>query len=687
MNEVSLKRLLDLSVLSESDPPELKSVYRAAVETLDLLTIDYQTIRDLVRLSGTSDITLHLMLMALFSSLAEGSVCLKLTPESLTAKVKPLCGGKTGAMVRAMLGSIGDATSLVHVRDESSPALFDDPREAYKPLVLVRSGEDRFLYFHKFHAAERAARAALAALLSREPVFPVQPDALSAALDAVLSEKPVCLNGAPALLNAAQKLGAVLPVLKNFVLISGGPGTGKTFIVLTLLRIAVRLGVTPDRIRIAAPTGRAAQKLTDSIQRGIDSIAEPDPRDDSLASLQGETLHRLLRYSPSRNDYLHNVNNPVPADLVVIDEASMIDIVLLGRLFEALDEKACLVMLGDRNQLPSVEAGSVLADLIPGGRTAAFTRSMADTLSRFFPDTEPPAAGYAPGDAVPALADRVVILHESYRSEERIKAIAEGINRQDPSILDRIPEWDRKEPLPESGVWLTGPAPAGESGLRDMRRILSSWADRHYGSDRAGGDSYRFLIEGISGTDLDTENPATAGAIGMILSRLDDARILTPLRTGLSGTAGINAHLMEKLGGIFDPAGRDRVFSGAPVIITKNDYDKGLFNGDVGVILRGTGGRYFGAFARMDGIRLFPVESLPAFEPSFAITVHKSQGSEYGSVFLALPEGTPERLLTTEILYTGLTRAKKLVVIHGARPLLSQAIQTRTERSSRILYT
>lgn len=687
MNEVSLKRLLDLSVLSESDPPELKSVYRAAVENLDLLTIDYQTIRDLMRLAGTRDTTLHLVLLALFSSLAEGSVCLKLTPESLNKKLKPLCGDKTGAMVRAILGSIGTYTSLVHIRDESSPVLFEDRRESYKPLVLVKAGKDRFLYFHKYHVAEKAAREALAALLAREPGLKAEPEALTASLNEVLYEKPVRLNGAPARLNSGQKLGVVLPALKNFVLISGGPGTGKTFIVLALLRIAVRLGIKPDRIRIAAPTGRAAQKLTDSIRLGIASIAERGPGDESLASLQGETLHRLLQYSPSRNDYLHNADNAVPADLVVIDEASMIDISLLGRLFEALDEKACLVMLGDRNQLPSIEAGAILADLIPGDRAMAFTDSMADEVRRYFPDSALPAAGESRSNGAPVLIDRVVILQESYRSEERIKAIAEGINRQDPSVLDRIPEWDRKGVLPEDGVWLASPAPGGKGGISETRSILSSWAARHYESDREEGDSYRSLIERISGTELNTEDPATVGTIRTILSRLDDARILSPLRTGLSGTAGINAYLMEKLGSIFDPSGRDSVFSGAPVIIMKNDYDKGLFNGDVGVILKGTGGRYFGAFARMDGISLFPVESLPSFEPSFAITVHKSQGSEYGSVFLALPDGTPERLLTTEILYTGLTRAKKLVVIHAARLLLLQAIQNRAERTSRILYT
>ncbi len=688
MNDVSLQRLLDLSVISESDPPELKSIYRAAIEELDILAIDYQTIRDLVRLSGSADITLHLILIALFTSLAEGSVCLKLTQESLKMKLAPLCGGKTAAWSKAIIGTIGTYPSLIHVSDESTPALFEDPHEAFKPLILVIAGGGQFLYFHKYYTAEKAASDALSALLSRESRFQAEPGSLASSLKEVLHERPVRLNGAPALLNSGQKLGVVLPAMKNFVVISGGPGTGKTFIVLTLLRVAVRLGVAPDRIRIAAPTGRAAQKLTDSIQRGIASISERDIRDDSLALLQGATLHRLLRYSPSRDDYLHNSYNPVPADLIVIDEASMIDIVLMGRLFEALDEGACLVMLGDRNQLPSIEAGAVMADLITNDRSMFFSSPAAETVRKIFPDADPVTTAELHRDTggPHSLTDRVVLLQESYRSEESIKAIAEGINRQDQTILDRIPEWDRRESLPKQGVWLTNPPTGGETGICELRGLLSSWAARHYESVQVDGTSYRSLIDEISESGLNTEDPTTVGSIKKILARLDEARILSPLRSGLSGTAGINGYLMEKLGWSFDRSGRGSVFSGAPVIITKNDYDKELFNGDVGVVLKDSGGRYFGAFARMDGIKLYPVESLPPFEPSFAITVHKSQGSEYGSVLLVIPEGAPERLLTTEILYTALTRAKKLVVIHATRPLLLQTIRNRTERVSRILF-
>ncbi len=688
VNELSFQRLMDLSVVSGSDTDDLKSIYRAAVENLDLLTVDYLTIRDLVRLSGSSDIALHLLLIAMFASLADGSVCLNCSPRSLERVLSPVCGAATGARVKDILNRIRNYPALVHCQDESAPALFEDPREAYKPLILAASGDGLFLYFQKYYAAEKAARDSLRAILGRNAKIPVDPVTLASVVRTVFHEKPLARGDEPVLLNGDQQLGVVLPALKNFVLISGGPGTGKTFIVLSLLRAMTRLGVPAGRILIAAPTGRAARKMTESILKGIASIRDRDAHDDSLLDLQGATLHRLLRYSPARDDYLHNRFNPLPADLIIIDEASMIDIVLLGKLFEAMPEGAAVVMLGDRNQLPSVEAGAVLTDLIPDDRDASLSAAMAETIQAIIPglpiNRHSKTARGRSAEGSDIFTDRVVILHESYRSEEAIKNIAGGINRQDRSVIAMIPEWDPRGELPMGGVWRIEPGSTGESPLGEMRRILSSWAARHYISPAVDGSSYRDLIEKISSRDLDENTEDMAPDIRKILGRLDEARILTPLRSGLSGAAGINRYLLEKLGPAFDPAGALALFNGAPIIITQNDYERGLFNGDVGLILKGSGGRRYGVFAWSDGIKLFPSETLPPHEPSFCITVHKSQGSEYGNVLLVLPEVMPDRLLTREILYTALTRAKQCVVIYAARPVLERAIGNRIERESRI---
>lgn len=688
VNELSFQRLMDISVVSASDTDDLKSIYRAAVENLDLLTVDYQTIRDLARLSGYSDISLHLLLIAMFASLADGSVCLNCSPRSLERVLSPVCGAATGGRVRDILHRIRNYPALVHCRDESAPSLFEDPREAYKPLILAASGDGLFLYFQKYFAAEQAARDSLRVILGRNAPAKTDQAGLASALRAVLHEKPLGRGDAPVILNAHQQLGVLLPALKNFVLISGGPGTGKTFIVLNLLRVLTRLGIPADRIRIAAPTGRAARKMTESIQRGIASIRDRLSHDDALLTLQGATLHRLLRYSPARDDYLYNRFNPLDADLIIIDEASMIDILLLGKLFEAVPEGATLVMLGDRNQLPSVEAGAVLADLIPGDRDVSFSDAMAASIGALLPDIainrKPPTGGASIQAVSDPFTDRVVILHGSYRSEEAIKHISEGFNRQDRSIIATIPEWDPRDNPPERGVWRIEPGMTGENPFREMRLILSSWAARHFDSPATDGSSYRDHIDKISSMDLDGNNEDMAPHIRSVLGYLDDARILTPLRSGLSGTAGINRYLLEKLGPSFDPTVTGILFNGAPIIITHNDYERGLFNGDVGLILKGRGGRRYAAFAWPDGIKLFPAETLPPCELSFCITVHKSQGSEYRNILLVLPEGTPERLLTREILYTALTRARQCVIIYASRPVLARAMENRIKRESRI---
>jgi exodeoxyribonuclease V alpha subunit len=691
MDEITMQLLNDLSVVSDSYPSELKSIYGAAVEKLDLRVIDYLTIRDLVKLSGSNSAALHLLLIALFISLSEGSVRLKLDSESLRKKLEPVAGAKTGAYAEQISGFLDRHSELACTVQAESPLLFDNPRDAFKPLIRVDGDDGRYVYFHKYFMAENAIKESLAALLARGPRSLPDIQRLSAVMKNVLDEKPVRIHGEPALLNIEQKLGILLPVCNNFTIISGGPGTGKTFIVLTLLRVMARLGAAPDMIKIAAPTGRAAQRLTDSIQRGISSIRERDADDESLASLQGTTLHRLLRYSPSGNDFFHNKYNRIKAELIIVDEASMIDIVLLGKIFEALDDRTRLVMLGDRNQLPSVEAGAVLADLIPEDRSGSFSPDTIALIKSIFPEIKETPLLKRPertraSSRQGSLEDRVVILRESYRSEESIKIIARRINARDPSVISEIPELGPRDAFPARGVWRIEPEKSGEPRSRELRHILNTWAEHHYMEERADGTSFRGLVASVSGTDPDADRRGFSDRMKKILGRLDEARILTPVRSGISGTTGINAHIQESLAGSFDPAGSGGFFSGAPVIITKNDYGRELFNGDVGIIMRSGAGHYAGVFERSGEIVAYPAETLPPFELSYAVTVHKSQGSEYGHVLFIIPEGITDTLLTTEILYTGLTRAKNLVILYAKRSVLSQAIQNRTERESGIRF-
>jgi len=686
MNDISLQLLHDLSVVSDSDPPELKSIYGAAVQNLKLSAVDYLTIRDLVRFSGTGDISLHLLLIAMFISLSEGSVCLALDPASLRKKLEPVAGPYIDHRISEMIGIPQRSPDLICTMPAGDSRHAVDPREAYKPLILADGPRGRALYFQKYHSAERAMAESLSLILARSPGPRCDPATLAEAITRVLREKPVIINGAPAILNREQTLAVLLPVLNNFVLISGGPGTGKTFIVLTLLRVMARMGVSPQRIRIAAPTGRAAQRLTDSLRSGIASISGPDAPDSGIATVQGTTIHRLLGYGSTRGGFFHNRHNPVPADLVVIDEASMIDIVLLGSLLEAVDPTACLVLLGDRNQLPSVEAGAVLADLIPDDLAATYSSAALSALSAIMPGMETPGlspAGKTGTPRIPSpLEDRVVILRESYRSVASITAVAGKIIAQDISVVDDIPELDPRTGFPDHGVWRIEPGRSGAPFSAELRSILASWTTRQYEARIGDGMTLKEMIRSVSGTDLSAARSDPASTLKKIISSLDGWRILTPLRAGLSGASGINEYLQASLASILDSSGTGTLFSGAPVIITRNDYDRGLYNGDTGIILLSADGRYYGVFDRPEGIRLCSMETLPPHDLSYAITVHKSQGSEYGSVFLVLPGAINSSFMTTEILYTGLTRAKALVLIYSDRPTLAGAIRNRTERES-----
>jgi exodeoxyribonuclease V alpha subunit len=387
-------------------------------------------------------------------------------------------------------------------------------------MPLLHSG--RSLYFQKHQAAEAAAGIRLASLLAA-PDREVSPDTARNLLDTVLAQHPLRLGRgpeAPAMeFRGGQRIALAMGLRKRLLVVSGGPGTGKTSLVANLLRALVRLPgrEKPLRIRLAAPTGRAAQRLSDALRASLGSIAHgtgktPDEReaalDGSLASLSGETLHRLLGYRPGRGEYHHRPGRPVPADLVVVDEASMVDIFSLSRLLGALEEGATLVLLGDMDQLPSVEAGAVLADLAPGPGAFTLSPSLRTWLEACLPgEPLPPHAGPSP------LRDHLVLLDRSHRSDAGILEVTRALNAQ--AGREALAAMAPPFPLPASsgpGPWTLAfmdggrksvpgggcrfidPAPdetspsgvAGHAGgeapghARALPRLLESWAAFHY---------------------------------------------------------------------------------------------------------------------------------------------------------------------------------------------------------------
>jgi len=674
-NPVTEQLLIDLAVLTPEDTEETHEVYRAALEGTDLLGVDYCTIRDLTRMANARESTCHLILIALFNALREGSVRISLNPASLRGRIAAFAGIDAERYLHRVQIALSQLSPLIYEVDHPAkePLL---SRDSFRPLVLAREGEEHYLYFHKYYAAERRLREAITRVSAWSPCHVPEESRLAEIMREVLIDNPVTAAGQPVALNDEQKAALLTSVMNCFTVISGGPGTGKTFIVLNLLRVMARLGIDTSRIRIAAPTGRAAQKLADAVRRGISSIVSLDDCDRTLAALEGVTIHRLLGYRPSRNDFIHNRFNPLQADLVVVDEASMIDIVLIGKLFEALDENTRVVLLGDRNQLPSVDAGAVLADLIPEDAEAGYSREFLSAASRILPEF---TSDYAVVDERP-MRDRIAILVKSYRSEESIQRAARGIIEQNPSVIDEIPNIRIKEGdfFPEAGVWIMEPSQDGDG--REIAAIVKAWAEQYRGNGEGDASSLD-VITAEAVTEEDRDATALCAAY---FSRLEDFRVLSPTRFGAAGTNNLNRIITQTV------APQDEegpYYPGLPVLVTANDYAHGLFNGDVGCVLRSMHGGFRGVFRASEGFVSFPIEALPAIEPAYAITVHKSQGSEYGSVLFLLSGKVPASLLTVEVLYTGLTRARRSAVIYASRDTLKRALRTRTKRESGIRFT
>ncbi len=707
--KIDLATMMRHGVLHADSDRQLRSLYTAVAGGLDLQLADLLTIRDLLEYAAQPSRGLHALLLCLFGALTEGSVCLRTDHAALTARLRDLVGVDKAA---ALGHEIREALDHQHLGD-----LVGHAASAYTPLIQPTPD---LVYFQRYFAAESRLKEQLSAMLRADqdthPAGGSVPLAAQALRD-VLDHSPChTARGKSVQLNTGQRLAVAAALLKRLVVICGGPGTGKTSIVVALLRVLSRCGIPPERMALAAPTGRAAQRMTETIRAGLASVA-PDAAaraaDEPLRPLEARTIHRVLRYVPSRNTFAYNRHAPLPIDLLIVDEVSMVDVLMMSRLLEALPRAARVVLLGDRNQLPSVEAGAVLADLLPSGEPA-YTAAFIHAVQELLPDTQMPPPRQTSG----SLTDRVVVLTSNYRSEASLVRVAEAVNcaphrGSAPNALEAATALVRSLPgltaTPATGgatvAWpaISGTADDGghelDGGCRFLampraqpaqlwRGVLSSWAAHHYLAPAANGmPSYRDLVtagrsQTVHATGAAADAPELSQWLEAILAHVDRVRVLALVRAGMCGTHTANRVVSDLLQPQLDPNGRGARFAGCPVMITRNDYTHGLFNGDVGVVFADRTGAYYAAFRRADGFVTFAVDALPPNEPAFAITVHKSQGSEYDRVLLVLPDDPEHRLLTREIIYTGLTRARRLAIVCGSELAFARAIAGRIQRHS-----
>ena len=676
--KVTLDMLSELRLVPPGSGAGYPAILSAALKNdLNLSAADYLAIRDLFDLSGYSDADLLALLISMFISINEGSICLKFTEDSLTKKLINFLG--TGEAV-SISGRI-IATPLA----QKYPELVSRDPDSYRPIIVKNISGENFLYFNKFPRYESELKSALTEHINYDAVKKGASGKVAHIMKEVLETCPVFTSYGRLNLNFEQRLAVALALLKDFLIVSGGPGTGKTSIVITILRCLVRFGIPADAIFMTAPTGRASQRLADSLQRGVGSIkGAKKPVDADLDSVKYGTIHRLLGYNPSTGNFVYNSLNRLPLKALVIDEVSMIDIVLMARLFEAIGPGTKIVLLGDKDQLPSVDAGAVLAELIPYGDEVYYSDAVKKELIKISPDFKKiPVLKPA---STSGLTDRIVILKRSYRSDEKILKAAALVNAQDEKIamsIPALPEGMDKKMIQEGVFFLE----AAEGDLRSWHRTLDAWISMMYfsGSPLRKSERYNYkdLVGKARGLDLSEKTVLDGNDIlEGLFSYSEKSKILAFVKHGPFGTFAVNRYISRRLQPELDTGAHGIYFSGAHIMVTENDPIHGLYNGDVGIVIKTKKGGYRAIFRRSGGFISMPVSETPLFEQAFAITVHKSQGSEYENILIALPQDGGNRLLTKEIVYTALTRARRSAVIYGSRDILSEAVSRRIERQS-----
>ncbi|MEU4162130.1 exodeoxyribonuclease V subunit alpha [Actinoplanes sp. NPDC026670] len=556
---------------------------------------DVHTARRIGQLSGEPDEDVQLAAALAVRALRQGAVCVDLATVRETVAVLE-AGGLPWPEPGAWLDAC--ARSPMVSRD-GSPG---------RPLRLVNG----LVYLDRYWREEELIRRQLQLRAADPPS--VDPSRLRADLDRLFDDD-----------SGRQRLAAAVSALRWVSVLAGGPGTGKTTAVARILAVLRGQPGEPLRIALAAPTGKAAARLTEAVREAAALLPEPDRA--AIAGLRASTLHRLLGRQPgTRTRFRHHRAHRLPFDVVVVDESSMVSLTLMARLIDAVRPDARLILVGDPGQLASVEAGAVLGDIVaaPG-----------------LPEPQLHASLAALGVSAP-VTNGVVTLDRTWRFGGDLAALATAVRGGD--------------------------------------------ADAAVGLLRAGGAQLEFvetpatecagLRDEVAGSLRAVAQAAADGDASRALRSLEAHRLLCAHRRGPFGVAWWTAEVAAWLG---LPEYGDAV-SGRPLLITANDYEAGLFNGDTGVIVQTADGLR-AVFARGDEVVSVAPSRLSQAQPLYAVTVHRSQGSQFDRVSLLLPPSTSP-LLTRELFYTAVTRAKAGLRVVGSEDAVRVAVQRPIARAS-----
>ncbi|RPF09488.1 DNA helicase/exodeoxyribonuclease V alpha subunit [Vibrio crassostreae] len=468
-----------------------------------------------------------------------------------------------------------------------------------------------------------------------------------------------------------QKVAAAVALSRRFAVISGGPGTGKTTTVTKLLSAMVEQslsqGKTPT-IKLVAPTGKAAARLTESIGKAIEQLPLA-PEVKANIPTESSTLHRLLGAIPNRAEFRHNRRNPLHLDILVVDEASMVDLSMMYKLVDALPEHARLILLGDKDQLASVEAGAVLGDICSFNSTGYSTvqGNLIAEMTGFdaIVNTQQAKAGAV---NPPEIADSLCMLQKSYRFDARsgIGQLAKAINNGSANQVDQVFA---------KGFGDIENHPLSNDSYNLMLRTLV----HEYG---AYLNRMNVPLE-----ELETQEARAKS----VLDLFSQCRLLCSIREGDFGVKGLNHRIERALAArrLVNPHNDELWYHGRPVMVTRNDHGLGLYNGDIGICMLESDSSQPDSSPRLkvyfelpDGsVKAVLPSRVPDHETAYAMTIHKSQGSEFDLTLMILPPDFSP-ILTRELIYTGITRAKKQLMMFSDTNVLKRGIKVKTERVS-----
>jgi len=515
-----------------------------------------------------------------------------------------------------------------------------DP-EGYQPFVLY----NKRLYLHRYFQYESR-------ILQRILSFISQEESSRAERLFALGQRKEFVRGLfrePGLSEVRpnwQLAAAVSAVLQNFTIITGGPGTGKTTTVAKVLALLYSINKCL-RVALAAPTGKAAARMAESLKNA--NLGGGDDLAAFFQALEPSTIHRLLGFIPDSPFFKHNRDNPLNVDLIIVDESSMIDVALFAKLLDAIGPDTRLILLGDKDQLSSVEAGSLFGDLcLAQDQLNVFEPERLELINSFADElTSVPLSGS--GQMRHPLAQHVIELKFSrrFKDDEGIGKFSKAIIKNDVSVV---------------------------------RDFIHQKEDEHVAVDTQYSDG--LFSEFIRVYERYIKEPD----ISLALKYLNDLRVLCAVREGPHGLYAMNTKIEKYLEGLGLIKVDREFYNHRPIIVTSNNYNLGLFNGDIGLIRPDEKGVLYAWFENKDAeVRAYSPGFITNCETVFAMTIHKSQGSEFTKVMVVLPDDSSSNLLTRELLYTGITRARDFVLLQGSEDVIVRACDRFVERASGIV--